>query len=97
MDSCRKFLNRRLILSCSHWVTVVAENTHSIRKCCVAMGNSCAPFREMQSTTVSRTGMSFKTSYIWLDLHYLCESGFFRTVYVLAIILLISWSYPDMC
>jgi hypothetical protein len=82
MDSCQKFLNRRLILLCSHWVIVVAANTHSIHKCCVAMGNSCAPFHEMRSTTVSRTGMSIKTSCVWLNLHYFCESGGFLELFI---------------
>jgi len=89
MDSCQKFSNRRSILSCSRWVTVVAANTRSIRKCCVASGNSCAPFRATRSTTVSRTGMSSRTSYILSDCHYLCECEFLELFQYWPFILLI--------
>lgn len=61
--SLQKCLNRKLILSCSHWVTAVAANTLSIPRCCVVMGNNFALFLVMPNTTATRIG--------WFLLHFI--------------------------
>lgn len=64
--SCRRFLNKRLILWCRRLATAAAANIHLILRFSAATASNCAPFRAMLSTSATRTGNAHSSQFCFL-------------------------------